>query len=206
MSARKFHGAASGYYGSALAASPDNLEARLGLARTLSALHQNDAALEQYQELMRRAPGDARIKLEGAQLLLKQHKLTDAGLLFNQVLALNRSFLPPLTARLEPTAARKYAAVLTAISNAQVNSWSTAPTGSAQAMESPLTAASTGIARHGRDSHPTTTLRRSHGLFPTRVAIESGRCSSPPGPRPIAACRRRPRGSTCCHRGSNPHG
>jgi tetratricopeptide (TPR) repeat protein len=77
MTARKQYEPAIAQFRRVLAANPNNLEARLGLARNLYYSRQVDEAIREYQSLIRQVPGDAGIKLELAQLFLDRNRLSE---------------------------------------------------------------------------------------------------------------------------------
>jgi tetratricopeptide (TPR) repeat protein len=98
----------------ALESEPDSLEARLALARNLHYAKRTPESIEQYRELIKRAPAEASIKLELAKVFLDENQLSDAEILYLQVLAQNGALLPPVAqssngvkvrahARLNPT-------------------------------------------------------------------------------------------------------
>ena len=65
---------------------PENLQARLGLARNLYYAKQVPEAIQEYQALLQRAPDDLTLKLELAQVYLDRSMLEDAQRLFLEVL------------------------------------------------------------------------------------------------------------------------
>jgi tetratricopeptide (TPR) repeat protein len=96
QSLRQRYADAVNTYRKAVDAEPNNLEARIGLARNLYYARQTPAAIEQYRELIKRAPADASIKLELAKIFLDQNQLSDAEALYTEVLAAKGALLPPV--------------------------------------------------------------------------------------------------------------
>ncbi len=75
----------------AITANPNNLEARMGLARNLNYSRDIEGAIKQYRDLIQLAPADAIPRLELAQILLDQSRYSEAETLYNEVLVLHRS-------------------------------------------------------------------------------------------------------------------
>ncbi|MGI9089842.1 MAG: tetratricopeptide repeat protein, partial [Gemmatimonadaceae bacterium] len=90
LSSRQQFGEAVTQFQTVLVVEPNNLEARLGLARNLYYARQVDDSIAQYQELIKRAPADTLPRLELAQIFLDRNRFSDAETLFNEVLALQR--------------------------------------------------------------------------------------------------------------------
>lgn len=78
----------------ALDANPGDLDARLGLARNLYYSKQVEPAISEYQKLVQLAPNDNQVKLELAKVYLDTNRLSDAEVLFNQVLESHKNVLP----------------------------------------------------------------------------------------------------------------
>ena len=81
-------------YRTVLEANPDNLAARLGLARNLYYAKQVPESIQEYQNLITLVPDDASIKLELAQVYLDRNLLEDAQRLFVDVLKATNYPLP----------------------------------------------------------------------------------------------------------------
>ncbi len=99
-------------YSGVVKTNPNNLEARLGLARSLYYDRQVDESIAAYRELIRLAPADAQVKLELAQIFLDRNLLSEAELLFNQVLGTRRNILPPTDAEAARIETRRNARVV----------------------------------------------------------------------------------------------
>jgi tetratricopeptide (TPR) repeat protein len=109
QSLRERYADAVATYRKAVDAEPNNLEARVGLARNLYYARQTPEAIEQYRELIKRAPADASIKLELAKIYLDQNQLSDAEALYADVLAANGALLPPVARSESGVTVRAYA-------------------------------------------------------------------------------------------------
>gem|GEM_PF-4225990 len=82
-------------YRRALEINPNDLDARVGLARNLYYSKEVPESISEYQKLIQMAPNDNQVKLELAKIYLDTNRLTDAEVLFNQVLQSRRSALLP---------------------------------------------------------------------------------------------------------------
>jgi len=96
---------------SAVAVAPNNLEARLGLARNLYYAKRTTEAIKEYEELVRRAPADTTVKLELARVYLDQSDLGRAEALYRDIIVASRTVLPVTIGSIKGGVYRAYARV-----------------------------------------------------------------------------------------------
>ena len=77
---------------------PNNLQAQLGLARNLYYARQVEDSISEYQKLIGETPADTLPRLELAQIFLDRNRLSEAEVLFNEVLTLQQRGVAALPA------------------------------------------------------------------------------------------------------------